>query len=68
MMSLTRWKKEQFVLELYNQGKTSKEIAKVAHMSLRYWNHYPRTRGEARSKTSAGIAAISIIPSLQTFF
>ena len=35
MMSLTRWKKEQLVLDLYNQGKTTKEIAKTAHMSFR---------------------------------
>src|SRR5947199_7308080 len=35
MMSLGRWKKEQLVLDLYKQGKTSKEIAKVVHMSFR---------------------------------
>jgi len=35
MMSLTRWKKEQLVLDLYKQGKTIKEIAKVVHMSFR---------------------------------
>jgi hypothetical protein len=35
MMSLGRWKKEQLVIDLYKQGKTSKEIAKSVHMSFR---------------------------------
>jgi cytidylate kinase len=35
MISFTRWKKEQLVLDLYNQGKTAKEIAKTVHMSFR---------------------------------
>jgi hypothetical protein len=35
MMSFTRWKKEQLVLDLYSQGKTAKEIAKTVHMSFR---------------------------------
>jgi len=34
-MSLTRKDKEKLVLELYNQGKTYREITKVAHMCPR---------------------------------
>jgi hypothetical protein len=35
MMSLGRWKKEHLVIDLYKQGRTSKEIAKSVHMSFR---------------------------------
>ncbi|PWU80096.1 MAG: hypothetical protein DLM72_13855 [Candidatus Nitrosopolaris wilkensis] len=32
-MALTRSEKEKLVLELYRQGKTIREIAKIVHMS-----------------------------------
>jgi transposase len=35
MMILTRQERERLVLELYNQGKTIREIAKEARMSFR---------------------------------
>jgi hypothetical protein len=34
-MVLTREEKERFVLDLYNQGKSTREIAQIAHMSFR---------------------------------
>jgi hypothetical protein len=34
-MVLTREEKERFVLDLYNQGKSTREIAPIAHMSFR---------------------------------
>jgi hypothetical protein len=35
MIILTRQEREKLVLELYNQGKTIREIAKEARMSFR---------------------------------
>ena len=34
-MILTREEKERFVLDLYSQGKSTREIAQIAHMSFR---------------------------------
>jgi len=34
-MILTREGKEKLVLDLYNQGKSTREIAQIAHMSFR---------------------------------
>ena len=34
-MVLTREEKERFVLDLYNQGKSTREIAEEARMSFR---------------------------------
>ena len=34
-MILTREEKERLVLDLYNQGKSTREIAQIAHMSFR---------------------------------
>jgi transposase len=34
-MIATREEKERFVLDLYSQGKSTREIAQIAHMSFR---------------------------------
>lgn len=41
MMSFTRWKEEQLVLDLYNHGKTGKEIAKTVLCHLEALEPYP---------------------------
>ena len=35
VMILTREEKERLVLDLYNEGKSTREIAQIAHMSFR---------------------------------
>ena len=45
-MISTREEKEKLVLDLYNQGKSTREIAQIAHMSFRDIGRYYRQRRE----------------------
>jgi DNA-binding CsgD family transcriptional regulator len=54
--TLTREEREQTVLDLYNQGKTIREIAKEARMSFRDIGSI-RKKGEEKEKQSKQLAS-----------
>ena len=68
-MVLTREEKERLVLDLYNQGKSTREIAQIAHMSFRDISFIiDKKREGAGSKRRTNTTGISIYTSIQTVF
>ena len=66
-MVLTREEKEKFVLDLYNQGKCTRQIAQIAHMSFRDISAIiDKKREGERSKGRTITTGSSIYTGLQT--
>jgi hypothetical protein len=40
LVSLNKHQKKALVIELYNQGKTRRQIAEIVHMSFRHSQYY----------------------------
>jgi DNA-binding NarL/FixJ family response regulator len=67
-MVLTNKQREKLVLDLYNEGKTIKEIAKEAKMSFRDIGVILKQAGKQEEQTQTDTDAINIFTSLQAFF
>jgi Mor family transcriptional regulator len=51
---LTRQEREQFVIDLYNQGKNIRDIAKEVRMSFRDIGAVVKRRRERKTKETIG--------------
>ena len=68
-MVLTREQKERLVLDLYNQGKSTREIAQIAHMSFRDIGFIIDKKREGIGiKRRTNTTGVSVYTSIQTLF
>ena len=68
-MISTREEKEKLVLDLYNQGKSTREIAQIAHMSFRDIGRIvDKEEKEKEAKRRQARQGHSINSSLQSLF
>ena len=65
-MILTREEKEKLVLDLYNQGKSTREIAQIAHMSFRDIGAIIEKKRRRRNQKRTNTTGFLIYTSIQT--
>lgn len=66
---LTRQERERFVLDLHNEGKNTREIAQIAHMSFRDIGFIiDKKREGAEIKRRTNTTGVSVYTSIQTLF